>query len=245
MKEMKGLQPPPFKRYHDLTPDDLNVEYQVHTNQTDGQGTIDEILSTARNKQLSAIAFTEHVRRDTDWFSGFALAVQNAANQSSDLTIYTGCEAKALDKNGDLDVTSEIRQQCHLVLGSVHRFPNDGGGYIDWKQLDDDLFAKIEFELALGLVKAAPIQVLAHPGGMYQRQRHKPFPEEYLRRLMEASLERGIAYEINASYILDLPTSLQLCAEINPYISIGSDAHKLEEIGRCRDILRLAKEGQQ
>ena len=53
----------------------------------------------------------------------------------------------------------------------------------------------------------------------------------------QRSLERNIALEINSSYLRDVPAFLKLGAEINPYVSIGSDVHGLEELGRCRDLL--------
>ena len=51
------------------------------------------------------------------------------------------------------------------------------------------------------------------------------------------SLVRGIAVEINSAYIHNLPLFLEPFAEINPYVSIGSDMHVLENLGHCRDQL--------
>ena len=89
----------------------------------------------------------------------------------------------------------------------------------------------------MAMVRNASIYLLAHPGGMYQR-RYGTFNESYFRELMIATLERGIAIEINSSYLVDVESFIQLCKEINPIVSIGSDAHKLEELGNCRDMLR-------
>lgn len=50
---------------------------------------------------------------------------------------------------------------------------------------------------------------------------------------LHKSLERGIAVEINSSYLRDLPALLELCEEINPYVSVASDMHKLERLGEC------------
>ena len=35
----------------------------------------------------------------------------------------------------------------------------------------------------------------------------------------------------------DVRGFLDLCADVNPYVSIGSDVHHLDELGRCRDTL--------
>lgn len=233
-----------LKRYLDLTADDVNIEYQVHTRQTDGQSTIREILETAKARGLGAIAFTEHARKDTPWFRGFAADVRAAAEDYRNLTVYVGCEVKALDARGTLDISDDIRARCDIVLGSVHRFPGGDGGYMDWDQLEDGAFARVEYELALGLMQYGRIDVLAHPGGMFERRRSESFPESYLRNLMLASAQTGVAIEINTSYLRDVDRFLRLCAEVNPYVSVGSDAHSLDEVGRCRDVLRSKKAGQ-
>jgi putative hydrolase len=227
-----------LKRYLELTADDLNVEYQVHTKQTDGQSTITEILEAAQARGLEAIAFTEHVRKDTTWFPNFAADVRAAARNYRNLVVYVGCEAKVLDTEGTLDISDDIRARCDIVLGSVHRFPAENGGYMDWDQLDNAAFARMEYELALGLLQYARIDVLAHPGGMFGRRRNRSLPEAYLRHLMMVSTRTAIAIEINTSYLRDVDGFLKLCTEVNPYVSVGSDAHTLETIGQCRDVLR-------
>lgn len=225
-----------FRRFRDLDRAAVNVDLQVHTTQTDGRASIDEILDASRERQLSAVAFTEHVRRDTAWFPDFARSVRVAAEAYPDLRVLVGCEAKALDTDGGLDASDPILAECDIVLGSVHRFPDGKGGLLDFADLNATECAEMECALALGLVRKAPIHVLSHPGGMTLR-RHGSYPSDLFRKMMIASLERNIAVEINSSYLRDVPAFLTLCAEINPYVSIGSDVHKLEELGRCRDTL--------
>lgn len=228
-----------FRRFRDLDRESINVDLQVHTNQTDGEGTVEEVLRSARSKSLSAVAFTEHVRRDTAWFDGFVDEIRRASAGYPDLCVYAGCEAKALDTRGGFDASDAIMERSDLVLGSVHRFPDGAGGYLDFKALEQKEFARIEFELALGLLLHAPIDVYAHPGGMYQR-RFGEFPRDLMRDLMEASLQREIAFEINSSYLAQpahVEQFLELCDEVNPVVSIGSDVHQLGDMGRCRDTL--------
>jgi putative hydrolase len=118
----------------------------------------------------------------------------------------------------------------------VHRFPDARGGFLDFAALDAGATAEIECELALGLLRGAQIDVLAHPAGMYQR-RYGRYPDTLFRRMLETSLERGIAVEINTSYLFEIEPFLELCNVVNPFVSIGSDAHGAEELGRCRDAL--------
>jgi putative hydrolase len=157
--------------------------------------------------------------------------------------VWVGCEAKVLDVQGRFDAGPEILNQCNIVLGSVHRFPDERGGWLDFAAVPQRDFSQIEFELARGLLEAAPIDVLAHPGGMYARRFKADLPAGLLRELLVYADRRGIAVEINSSYLQDLPGFLALCAEINPVVSIGSDVHRAEKLGHCRDLLTAQRVG--
>jgi putative hydrolase len=228
---------PRFGRFRDLDHEALNVDCQVHTTWSDGRADVRAMLEAARERRLAAIALTEHVRRDTAWFCDFAGTVRAEARAVPGMDVYVGCEAKALDADGTLDVTDEIRAQCDLVLGVVHRFPDGRGGFLDFKRLDWQACAELEWQLTRGLLRAAPIDVLGHPGGMTQRWFGR-YPASLFRKILEASGERGIAVEINSAYVADWNGFLALCEEVNPVVSIGSDAHGPDELGRCRDRLR-------
>ncbi|OAP39790.1 histidinol-phosphatase [Sinorhizobium glycinis] len=235
-QERKSTSKPVFHRFRDLGQAEVNVDLQVHTTWTDGQATVLQVLQTARERGLGALAFTEHVREDTAWFGDFREEVLSAARDFDDLQVFVGCETKAMDADGRLDVSQRVLDACDIVLGVVHRLQDGRGGYLDFGQLSFEQTADIEFQLSIGMVRNAPIDVLGHPGGMSLR-RHGRFPEEYFRAMMMATLERQIAIEINSSYLADMPAFLALCEEVNPLVSVGSDAHRLEQLGHCRDRL--------
>lgn len=234
MKQRKKLT---FSRFRDLQWQDMNCDLHMHTKRTDGQETVKTILDVAVERGLGRVAFTEHVRKDTAWFHEFADEVRAQRAQYPQIEVLVGCEAKALDTSGSLDVSEEILAECEIVLGSVHRFPDGRGGIVSFSDLTQEQIKQTELELALGLLDAAPIDVLAHAGGMYMR-RFPEFPVDMMRAILTKSLERGVAVEINSSYLRDIPALLQLCEEINPYVSVASDMHKLERLGECRDRLR-------
>lgn len=230
-----------WKSFRDLNRSDVDVELHLHTNWTDGEASIKDVLERSAVVGLRQIAFTEHVRYDTTWYPDFTATVRQAAIMWPAVDVLLGCEAKALDNAGKFDASPAILEQCDLVLGSVHRFPDGQGGFLDFASLQQDQFAQIEFDLACGLLEAAPIHVLAHPGGMYSRRFGVDLPESLMRELMERSSARGIAIEINSAYLKDVDTYLRLCAEVNPLVSIGSDMHRLSNLGHCRDTLLMKR----
>jgi putative hydrolase len=228
---------PPLRRFSQLSTEDINSDLHIHTKQTDGKADIVSILRSASDRGLQSVGFTEHVRRTTEWFSEFARAVHRASLDFPHISVYIGCESKALDQRGSLDVREEILSKCDIVLGSVHRFPDGQGGYIQFGSLTKQEMITAEFNLAMGLLSAAPIDVLAHPGGMFARRHKEDFPVELLKILMARATERGIAIEVNSSYIVRPETFLSLCAEVDPIVSIGSDMHDIEDLGTCRDVI--------
>ena len=234
----------PLPRYRELGLSDINCDLQIHTTWTDGTATAQDLLEAALDRGLKRVAFTEHVRRESNWFPNFAKEIRDLRVSWPDIEVLVGCEAKALDTHGSLDATDEILAECQIVLGSVHRLPMRDGQFAAPGSLPLDELLRIELSASLGLIDIAPIDVLAHPMGMTLRK-HKHFPVNAMREMLERASEQGVAVEINASYLgPDLERFLSLCNEINPYVSIGSDVHKLEQLGECRDRLIVFRVGE-
>jgi putative hydrolase len=225
-----------FVRLSELSPAWLNRDMHLHTSYTDGRATIAEVIRRAEEIGLEEIAFTEHVRSDTEWFHAFADGVRAAAAGTA-VRVLVGAEVRITDFDGSLDITPEVRSACDVVLASVHRFPGPDGTPLDFARVPRETFAETELRLALGFLRRGGADVLAHPGGMSQR-RLGSFPDEMYRTLARASLTAGVAIEISVAYLRDVGALLTLLRDADPLVSIGSDAHTLAELGRCRDILR-------
>jgi putative hydrolase len=225
-----------FSRFRNLTSDLLDCDLHIHTVATDGKASVSEVIARAQEIGLRRIAFTEHVRADSEWFFTFADEVRELGRQTK-VTVLVGCEARILDTKGTLDLTDAIRRESDLVLGSVHRFTDSTGGYLAFSEVPPLEFAQLEFELALGFIRHGHGDVLAHPGGMSIKCGHG-FPNDFLKQLMREACAHGIAIELNSSYISNLWDFISLATEENPLISIGSDVHTLDELGRCRTMLK-------
>ena len=92
---------PDFVCFRDLTPEYVNRDFQVHTSFTDGEASVREVVKRAEEIGLKEIAFTEHVRRASSFYPGFAAEV-TAVRCSSPVRIYLGIEVKVEDQNGTL-----------------------------------------------------------------------------------------------------------------------------------------------
>jgi putative hydrolase len=226
----------PFIRYSDINPCWINREMHLHTNFTDGKPSIAQVIRRAEELGLAEIAFTEHVRANSDWFPRFANEIKKLA-EASTVHVLIGAEVRITDFEGSLDISPTIREQCDIVLGSVHRFPDKNGQRQAFADIPKDEFADIEYRLSLGLIQQGSADVLAHPGGMSSRYLGD-FPDELYLSLMAEANKSGMAVEINSSYINDFGRYLSLLEKTNPYVSIGSDAHLLNQLGECRNKLK-------
>src|SRR5688572_6094831 len=105
-------------RFSDITPEWVNREMHLHTNQTDGIPTIEQVIARAEEIGLGAIAFTEHVRSDSTWFPDFAARVRRAG-ENSNVRVLVGAEAAIVTYEGELNVSDEIRHHADILLASV------------------------------------------------------------------------------------------------------------------------------
>lgn len=223
-----------FCRFSELRGRFVNRDLHLHTSRTDGKNTIVEMVAAARGCGLSEIAITDHVRRSSEWFADHARDIR--AQSSADLAVAVGLETKILDARGSLDATTAMLAEADIVLGSVHRFPDGSGGLLEFTTLTPHEIIETEMSMALTLVRSSAIDVLAHPGGMSQRW-VGTFPEAHYRVLLEEAKQRAVAVELSSSYITDLRSFMALCREVDPLVSVGSDAHRVADVGRCRDLV--------
>lgn len=231
---------PIFKKFNDLEVRDINFDFHIHTSQTDGASTPEEIVKKAIELKLTAIAFTEHVNKNSNWFDDFASRV-GTLKANRKIKVFLGIETKALDFNGAVDATRGMIARADVVVGVVHRYLSATGGLIPLKEIKSLgrlKAAELEFNLAMGLLKNKDVDVLGHPFGVYSMFHHK-LPINYMKRLLVESIKRGKAIEINTKYIVDKNLFFKLLKKINPYVSIGSDAHNKNELARSFNFIKL------
>lgn len=229
---------PTFKRFNELNEYVDLRDYHIHTERTDGHAKVEEYIHEAIKKGLNEIAFTEHVRKSSDWYDSFIEEVKMLRDKyKNDLTVFYGIEAKVLDYDGHLDATEDMIHKSEIVLGSVHRYPAGADKYLDLQNLSVDDAARIEFELACAIIRNPDVDVLAHPGGVFERRFGTTFPRNYLEEIIKIANQCGKAMEINSSYLRDSQSFLNLLSKLNPYVSLGSDAHSTRELGNVLSLM--------
>ena len=191
-------------------------DFHVHTNYTDGKNTVLEYCQRARQNNLKLIAFTEHVRRNLTYdYDKFLSDIFQAKYEFTDIEIISGCEAKILGVDGELDAPEEILYQCDIVIGVFHSFK-----YKDIKN----------YLVALKAMLRDPIvDIWGHPALFAKRHNMKIEYDEII-EIIDICIENDILIERNLKYNLPNYDFIKLALSRGAKFVIGSDAHSISEL---------------
>ncbi len=205
-----------MKRWQAYREELLRGDWQVHTTWSDGKSSVLDYCRAARRRGLRLIAFTDHVRREIGFdFEAYRREVEGARRLFPDLILLAGCEAKVLNPQGDLDAPWEVLEQCDLVLGAFHSFSPPG----------------LYLEALEGMLQNPWVDIWAHPT-LYAQRQGLVLGGKKEEELVRFCLEREVLIEFNAKYHLPLPSFREKVYALGaPYV-YGSDAHRVEELGR-------------
>ncbi len=191
-------------------------DFHVHTSYTDGKNTVPEYCQRAQDNNLKLIAFTEHVRRDLTYnYNDFLSDISQSKSEFDEIKILSGCEAKVLNINGELDATKDVLEQSDVVIGVFHRFKwNDKKRYL----------------LALkAMLKNPAVDIWGHPT-LFAKKHNIKLDEEELKEIIDFCIENDVLIERNLRYNLPDANFMKLAISKCAGFIIGSDAHSISEL---------------
>lgn len=219
-----------FPKFNELNKNLLHVDYHLHSTWTDGKNSVSEIIYNAKKNNLHSIAITDHIRKESTYFSEYKKEIENL-NEEEEINIYTGFEAKVSDFFGNIDVKQEVTSEADIAIVSVHRYPI-GSKLYNASEFKQKIAQEIELELSIAALKKGGFNVLGHPGGMSVAF-YQEFPAEFYEKIIIECVKNEIAFDFNGRYHLHLLNILHpLLKKYNPHISIGSDSHSVEPMGK-------------
>ena len=218
-----------FRKFNDIDTDFIRSDQHIHSTWGDGKAGIRQIVDKAEEMSLKQIAITEHVRFESEYFNKYKIEVSNIGSKSS-VQVLLGLEARIKNFDGELDISKEVLKKVKIKIASVHRFSFGRRLYYP-DQFKKNICQEIELELAIASLSKGMCNVLGHPGGMSLRF-HKEFPLNYFEEIIVSCKKNGIAFELNSAYHLPVFGQLKiLLKRYNPFVSLGSDAHNIKDIG--------------
>ncbi|MGE0610156.1 MAG: DNA polymerase/3'-5' exonuclease PolX [Pirellulales bacterium] len=199
--------------------EDIRGDLHMHTTETDGQNSLEEMAAAAQARGLKYIAITDHSKRVSmaNGLDGKRLLKQwkeiDKLNEKlAGFRVLKGVEVDILEKGG-LDIEDEFLAQADWVVASVHYGQNQPRNQITRRIVD---------------ALANPhVSAIAHPTGRLISRR-KPY-EVDLDAVYAAAKQHGKLLELNAN-----PARLDLddvaCAAAKSHgipIVISTDAHSV------------------
>jgi DNA polymerase (family 10) len=213
----------------------IRGDIHMHTTETDGRATLEEMAQAARERGYEYIAITDHSKAlamanglDEKRVVAFARQVREINRKGLGIRIFSGLECDIL-KDGAMDVADDALAELDLVIGSVHSHMN-----MESAEMTDRLLRALE---------CPHLRVIGHPTGRLLLHRD-PFPFDFDRVVAEA-VRRGVWLEINASpERLDLHGTLIRTARAKgAKFTISTDAHHPKHLDNMKYGVVTARRG--
>lgn len=201
----------------------IRGDLHMHTTETDGRGTLEEMAEAARELGYEYIAITDHSKAlamanglDEDRAVAFAKQVREINQRGLGIRIFSGLECD-IRRDGSMDLSEDALAELDIVVGSVHSFMN--------------LEAAEMTARFLRALDSPSLRILGHPTGRILMSRDGyPFDFD---KVASTAASRGVYLEINASpERLDLGSALVRTAKgLGAKFAISTDSHHPKSLG--------------
>ena len=214
---------------------DIRGDVHMHTTETDGRATLEEMAEAALALGYEYIAITDHSKAlamanglDEKRAVAFAQRVREINASGLGIRIFSGLECD-IRRDGSMDLSEDALAELDIVIGSVHSYLN-----LESAEMTDRLMRALE---------SPTMRVMGHGTGRLLLYRDS-FPFDFERISTEA-VRRNVALEINASpERLDLSGTLARAAKSKgAKFTISTDAHHPRHLLNMRYGVVTARRG--
>ena len=219
-----------------IEPTEIRGDLHMHTRETDGRATLEEMAEAAKAMGYEYIAITDHSKAlamanglDETRAVNFAKQVRELNREGHlGIHIFSGLECDILP-DGKMDLADDALAELDFVIASVHSHMG--------------LSSPEMTERLLGAVENKTVKLLGHPTGRLLLHR-----EAYsfdFERIATAAAARGVWLEVNASpERLDLHGPLLRSAKAKgAKFVINTDAHHPKHLANMRYGVVTARRG--
>jgi DNA polymerase (family X) len=206
-----------------ITLSDIRGDLHMHTTETDGRATLQEMAEAAHALGYEYIAITDHSKAlamanglDEKRAVAFAQQVRDLNRSGLPLRVFSGLECD-IRRDGAMDLAEDALAELDIVIGSVHSHMN-----LEPAEMTDRLMRALE---------SPSLRVMGHPTGRILLNRD-PFPFDFERVASDAA-RRNVYLEINASpERMDLGGAMVRTAKaLGAKFAISTDAHQIKHLG--------------
>ena len=209
-----------------ISQSDLQGDVHMHTVETDGRNTIEEMAEAAKERGYKYMAITDHSKNlafanglDDKRAVEHIQRIRAADDQIEGIRIFAGIEVDIL-ADGTLDLSDSVLEQMDIVIASVHSHFNQSPAEMTGRLLK--------------AVQNPNTSLLGHPSGRLLLRR-----EGYafdLDAVLKSAAQKRVAMELNAyPDRLDLcDRHLRLAKQHGVKIVINTDSHHTSHMEKIR-----------
>lgn len=219
-----------------VTVEDIRGDLHVHTDWSDGNGTIEEMVAAAEARGYTYVGICDHAT-GPGMVGGVGLSDDEIREQieevrdvesASEIPVLAGIEAN-IDGGGEISVDDDVLAELDIVVASPH------------SDLDQDRDAATNRIIAA--IEHPSVDIIGHPSGRLLNSR--PGIELAIDQIADVAAREGTALEINANpRRLDLHgTFVKAAIEAGAPLAINTDAHSPGEYGNIRYGVHTARRG--
>jgi DNA polymerase (family 10) len=212
---------------------DLRGDLQMHTTESDGRHSIEQMAQAAHKMGYEYVAITDHSKAVTvangmDETRTREHARRIRAAKVSGIRILAGIEVDIL-KDGRLDLADEVLAELDIVVASIHSFMN-----MERAEITERMLAAIENPY---------VQIIGHPTGRILLRRDAMAYD--MESILDAARRRGVIMECNAAPDrLDLKDAyLRMAKDRGVGVVISTDAHSIKNLELMRYGVQMARRG--
>ncbi|MBL0160222.1 MAG: DNA polymerase/3'-5' exonuclease PolX [Bryobacterales bacterium] len=218
-----------------IEPGAMRGDLHMHTRESDGRATLEEMAEAAKAMGYEYIAVTDHSKAlamanglDERRAVEFAAQVREFNKEGHGIRVFSGLECDIL-RDGRMDLSEDALAELDFVVASVHGYMN-----LETAAMTDRLLRAME---------SPSVQVLGHPTGRVLLHR-EGYTYDFDRVAADAA-RRGIWMEINASpERLDLSAALIRRAKAaGVKFTISTDAHHPKHLANMKYGVAMARRG--
>jgi histidinol phosphatase-like PHP family hydrolase len=200
-------------------------DLHIHSNYSDGESSVDEIVRRATSLGLKTIGLTDHFwpsmgsqKGGKNLIEQRRREIETARSDFPDIRILDGAEVD-IQSNGELAPVAGGLEQFDLIIGSFHHFTDS----TRWASALSKAVRKKQF------------QILGHWDGYLSSYR-----DEDGEIAAKALANAGIVVELNGRYRIENTDFFETAKLSGCMFSLGSDSHHMSTVGRLHFQTQLA-----
>jgi DNA polymerase (family 10) len=214
---------------------DIKGDLHIHTINSDGDNSIEEMVQEAIKLKRRYIAITDHSglipitnglkKRDVD---EYIEKIKRVDQQYKEIKVFTGCEVD-IKKDGSLFFKDKILKKFDIVICAIHSHFN-----LDFRE---------QTERIIKAISNPYTQILAHPTG--RRINHRKGYQIDMEKIMKTAKEKRCLLEINSQPSrLDLDDRfIEMAKDLEVKMIINTDAHNVKSLKNIKYGTNQARRG--